>query len=41
MLTSQLDVTYARPDALIPPKKLEMDITRKDVKLWAPRWGPQ
>jgi len=41
MLTSQLDVTYARPDALIPPKKLEMDVTRKDVKLWAPRWGPQ
>jgi hypothetical protein len=41
MLTSQLDVTYGRPDALIPPKKLEMDVTRKDVKLWAPRWGPQ
>jgi VWFA-related protein len=41
MLTSQLDVTYARPEALIPPKKLEMDVTRKDVKVWAPRWGPQ
>jgi VWFA-related protein len=41
MLTSQLDVTYARPDALIPPKKLELDVTRKDVKIWAPRWGPQ
>ncbi len=41
MLTSQLDVTYGRPESLIPPKKLEMDVTRKDVKLWAPRWGPQ
>jgi len=41
MLTSQLDVTYSRPESLIPPKKLDMDVTRKDVKLWAPRWGPQ
>jgi VWFA-related protein len=41
MLTSQLDVTYGRPDQLVPPSKLEVDVTRKDVHLWAPRWGPQ
>jgi len=40
-LLSQLDVTYSRPEALIPPKQMEVDVTRKDVKLWAPRWGKE
>ncbi|HUL74386.1 MAG TPA: VWA domain-containing protein [Vicinamibacterales bacterium] len=40
-LLSQLDVTYNRPEALIPPKQMEVEVTRKDVKLWAPRWGKE
>ncbi|MFI5179506.1 MAG: VWA domain-containing protein [Vicinamibacterales bacterium] len=40
-LLMQLDVTYNRPEALIPPKAMEVDVTRKDVKLWAPRWGKE
>jgi hypothetical protein len=40
-LLSQIDVTYSRPEALIPPDKMEVEITRKDVKVWAPRWGKE
>jgi hypothetical protein len=39
LLTSQLDLTYSHPESLIPATKLEVDITRKDVRLFAPRWG--
>ncbi len=39
LLISQYDVVYNRPEALIPPKKIDVETTRKDVRLWAPRWG--
>ena len=39
LLTSQFDLTYSHPESLIPATKLEVDVTRKDVRLFAPRWG--
>jgi hypothetical protein len=38
LLTSQIDVTYSRPDRLVPPSKLEVTVKRSDVRVWAPRW---
>ena len=38
VLTSRYDVVYARPDALIPPTKIEVETTRKDLRVLAPRW---
>ena len=41
LLTSQLKVTYGRPDQTVPPKKIDIQLTRKDLKLQAPHWAPQ
>ena len=41
LLNAQSDLTYSRPEALIPPNKLEVEINRRDVHLYAPRWGTQ
>ena len=38
ILNSRYDVVYGRPDALIPPSKIEVDVRRKDVRVLAPRW---
>lgn len=38
MITNQVEITYGRPDQMIPPSKLEIQLTRKDLKLRAPRW---
>jgi hypothetical protein len=38
LLTSRYDVVYGRPDALIPPSKIEVETTRKDLRVLAPRW---
>jgi len=38
-LASQMDVTYARPDRLVPPKKLDVTVTRPGVRVLAPRWA--
>jgi hypothetical protein len=41
LLTSQYDITYGRPESLIPPTRLEVTARRKDVRILAPRWtGP-
>jgi VWFA-related protein len=40
-LTSQVDIAYARPDRLVPPKKLEVTVTRPGVRVQAPRWAGQ
>jgi VWFA-related protein len=37
-LTSQVDVTYSRPDRLIPPTKLEVSVKRPELRVSAPRW---
>ena len=41
ILTSQLQVTYGRPEQIIPPKKIDIQLNRKDLKLTAPRWAGQ
>lgn len=40
-LTSQVKITYGRNDQTVPPKKLEVQLSRKDLKLQAPRWAGQ
>ena len=40
-LTSQYAVTYSRPDALIPPSKLEVTSKRPGARVLAPRWTGQ
>jgi hypothetical protein len=39
LLTSRVRVTYARPDALVPPKELEVTVRREGVRVLAPRWA--
>jgi hypothetical protein len=39
MITGQLDVTYSRPESLIPPDKIEVEVARKNTRVWATRWG--
>ena len=41
VMLAQLDVTYARPDAMIPPKKLEVQVKKPDTRVIAPRWAGQ
>ncbi len=38
LLLSRYDVVYGRPDSLIPPTKLEVEVKRKDVRVMSPRW---
>ena len=38
MLTSEYDVLYSRPVALIPPQKMTVDVKRPGVRVWAPHW---
>ena len=38
IISSRYLVTYARPDALVPPDKLEVTTSRKDVKLFSSKW---
>lgn len=40
-LTSQVKITYGRSDQTVPPKKLEVQLSRKDLKMVAPRWAGQ
>lgn len=37
-LNARYLVTYGRPDSLIPPERLEVGSTRRDVRVRAPRW---
>jgi VWFA-related protein len=39
LLASQYDITYARPDSMVPPKKIDVQVSRPDTKLIAPRWS--
>jgi hypothetical protein len=38
-LVGQLDVTYSRPDTMVPPKKREVTVKRDGVRVYAPRWA--
>jgi VWFA-related protein len=41
LLTSQYDVTYARPDRLIPPTRLDVEVKRPGLKVAASHWAGQ
>lgn len=38
LLNNQFEITYGRPDAMIPPSKLELQVARKNLNVAAPRW---
>ncbi|PIW26726.1 MAG: hypothetical protein COW30_13465, partial [Rhodospirillales bacterium CG15_BIG_FIL_POST_REV_8_21_14_020_66_15] len=37
-LLGSLAITYGRPESLIPPEKLEVKVTKPDLRIAAPRW---
>jgi hypothetical protein len=39
LLASQYDITYARPESLVPPKRVDVAVSRPDTKLLAPHWS--
>jgi VWFA-related protein len=39
LLASQYDITYARPESLVPPKRVNVAVSRPDTKLLAPHWS--
>jgi hypothetical protein len=41
ILTNQLQITYGRSEQTVPPKKLEIQLARKDLRILAPRWAGQ
>lgn len=41
LMANQFEITYGRPDALIPPSKLELQIAKKNLTIVAPRWTGQ
>jgi VWFA-related protein len=38
LLANQFEISYGRPDAMIPPSKLELSIAKKNLSIAAPRW---
>jgi VWFA-related protein len=38
-LTHAYDITYNRPDALIPPTKMDIRVKTPDARIWAPHWA--
>ena len=40
-LTSRYAVTYGRPDSLIPPDRIDVEVRRPDVQVRASRWAGQ
>lgn len=41
LLTSQYRVTYSRPESLIPPTRVAVEVRRPNVKVAARRWAAQ
>jgi hypothetical protein len=37
-LQARYDVVYARPDALVPPEKLQVEVRRGGTRVTAPGW---
>lgn len=38
-LTARYLVTYARPESLVPPERIEVEVKRRDAKVRATRWA--
>lgn len=41
LLINQVQITYGRPEQTVPPKKIDIQLLRKDLKMQAPRWAGQ
>jgi VWFA-related protein len=41
LIANQFEITYGRPDAMIPPSKLELTVSKKNLNIAAPRWAGQ
>lgn len=41
LITSRYLVTYGRPDALVPPDRIEVSTKRRDVRILASKWAGQ
>lgn len=41
LITSRYLVTYGRPDALVPPNRIEVSTRRRDVRILASKWAGQ
>jgi hypothetical protein len=41
LLANQFEITYGRPDQMIPPSKLEVTVGMKNLTVAAPRWTNQ
>ena len=39
LIGSQYDITYARPESLVPPRKIDVSTSRSGAKLLAPHWS--
>lgn len=39
LLASQYDITYTRPESMVPPKKIDVSTSRSGAKLLAPHWS--
>jgi hypothetical protein len=37
-LAARYDITYGRPDSLVPPQKLKLEVKREGARLAAPSW---
>jgi VWFA-related protein len=41
LLANQFEITYGRPESMIPPSKLELAVSKKNLTIVAPRWTGQ
>lgn len=41
LLAHEFEITYGRPDQLIPPSKLDLQVAKKNLTIAAPRWTGQ
>jgi hypothetical protein len=41
LLTTQHRITYARPESLIPPTRVSVEVKRPNVRVLATRWTGQ
>lgn len=41
LLTSEYAITYGRPDRLVPPSRVVVEVHDRDARVVAPRWAPR
>jgi len=40
-LAARYQITYGRPESLVPPKNLEITVTRPGARVLVPKWAGQ